>query len=74
MRGRRVYALTIDAEEVARLELSFDLMKKFVRQKSLKEWDGFGLAVQAYQKRAPAVIEWAETLSRKQRCRLWFAL
>jgi RHH-type proline utilization regulon transcriptional repressor/proline dehydrogenase/delta 1-pyrroline-5-carboxylate dehydrogenase len=26
--------------------------------RSLRGWDGFGLAVQAYQKRAPAVIEW----------------
>lgn len=58
-------SLTIDAEEVARLELSLDLIQKVGESKELKGWDGFGLAVQAYQKRAPAVIEWVESLSRK---------
>ncbi|MBS0271629.1 MAG: L-glutamate gamma-semialdehyde dehydrogenase [Proteobacteria bacterium] len=58
-------ALTIDAEEVARLELSLDLIKEICAAKELKGWDGFGLAVQAYQKRAPAVIEWIESLGRK---------
>ncbi len=60
-------ALTIDAEEAARLELSLDLIKSVCLTKELKGWDGFGLAVQAYQKRAPAVIEWVEELSRKEK-------
>ncbi|OJW53294.1 MAG: hypothetical protein BGO67_00900 [Alphaproteobacteria bacterium 41-28] len=58
-------SLIIDAEEVARLELSLDLMEKACETSELKGWDGFGLAVQSYQKRAPAVIDWAEILSRK---------
>jgi len=58
-------SLIIDAEEAARLELSLDLMEKVCETKELKGWDGFGFAVQSYQKRAPAVIDWAETLSGK---------
>lgn len=57
-------ALTIDAEEASRLELSLDLIEAISQMGELKGWDGFGLAVQAYQKRAPAVIEWAESLAR----------
>ncbi|HEU0196394.1 MAG TPA: bifunctional proline dehydrogenase/L-glutamate gamma-semialdehyde dehydrogenase PutA [Nevskiaceae bacterium] len=55
-------ALTIDAEETARLELSLDIMHAVFIDPSLEGWNGFGLAVQAYQKRAPFVIDWlAET-------------
>jgi RHH-type transcriptional regulator, proline utilization regulon repressor / proline dehydrogenase / delta 1-pyrroline-5-carboxylate dehydrogenase len=51
--------LTIDAEEADRLELSLDIIGHALADPSLSGWDGFGLAVQAYQKRAPAVIDWA---------------
>jgi RHH-type transcriptional regulator, proline utilization regulon repressor / proline dehydrogenase / delta 1-pyrroline-5-carboxylate dehydrogenase len=51
--------LTIDAEEADRLELSLDVIGHALAEPSLADWDGFGLAVQAYQKRAPAVIDWA---------------
>jgi RHH-type proline utilization regulon transcriptional repressor/proline dehydrogenase/delta 1-pyrroline-5-carboxylate dehydrogenase len=50
--------LTIDAEEADRLELSLDVIAHALADPSLGAWDGFGLAVQAYQKRAPAVIDW----------------
>jgi RHH-type proline utilization regulon transcriptional repressor/proline dehydrogenase/delta 1-pyrroline-5-carboxylate dehydrogenase len=50
--------ITIDAEEADRLELSLDVIAKVLADPSLSGWDGFGLAVQAYQKRAPAVIDW----------------
>jgi RHH-type transcriptional regulator, proline utilization regulon repressor / proline dehydrogenase / delta 1-pyrroline-5-carboxylate dehydrogenase len=49
---------TIDAEEADRLELSLDVISAVLDNASLGDWDGFGLAVQAYQKRAPAVIDW----------------
>ncbi len=53
---------TVDAEEADRLELSLDVVAAVLREPSLRGWDGFGLAVQAYQKRAGAVIDWvAET-------------
>ncbi|HEY8230788.1 MAG TPA: bifunctional proline dehydrogenase/L-glutamate gamma-semialdehyde dehydrogenase PutA, partial [Rhodanobacteraceae bacterium] len=51
-------ALTIDAEEADRLDLSLEVMEAVFTHPSLEGWDGFGLAVQAYQKRAPFVIEW----------------
>jgi RHH-type proline utilization regulon transcriptional repressor/proline dehydrogenase/delta 1-pyrroline-5-carboxylate dehydrogenase len=54
--------LTIDAEEADRLELTLDLFGAVISDPTLRGWDGFGIAVQAYQKRAPAVIDWlAET-------------
>jgi len=48
---------TIDAEEVDRLELSLDVIDRVFADPSLAGWDGFGLAIQAYQKRAPQVID-----------------
>ena len=47
---------TVDAEEADRLELSLDVIAAAFRDASFKGWDGFGLAIQAYQKRAQAVI------------------
>ncbi len=66
--------LTIDAEEVARLEISLDLVQKVCASKELQGWDGFGLAVQAYQKRAIGVIDWLEDLSRKTKMSLMVRL
>lgn len=51
---------TIDAEEADRLELSLEVIGRVLRDRSLGGWDGFGLAVQAYQKRALKVIDWIE--------------
>jgi RHH-type transcriptional regulator, proline utilization regulon repressor / proline dehydrogenase / delta 1-pyrroline-5-carboxylate dehydrogenase len=48
--------VTIDSEEADRLDLMLDVMA--VTADALKRWDGFGLALQAYQKRAPAVVDW----------------
>jgi RHH-type proline utilization regulon transcriptional repressor/proline dehydrogenase/delta 1-pyrroline-5-carboxylate dehydrogenase len=49
---------TVDAEEADRLELSLEVIAMVLADPSLRGWDGFGLAVQAYQKRAGAVIDW----------------
>ena len=51
-------ALTVDAEESERLELSLEIVAAVLGASSLAGWQGFGLAVQAYQKRAPDVIRW----------------
>jgi len=56
--------LCVDAEEADRLELSLDLFEAAYRDASLSGWDGFGLAVQAFQKRAVPVLEWLEPLGR----------
>ena len=65
---------TVDAEEADRLELSLDVITAVLRDPSLSNWDGFGMAVQAYQKRAGAVIDWiaeaADTLDRRLMVRL----
>ena len=50
--------LTVDAEEAVRLEPSLDVFEAVFRGTSMHGYEGFGLAVQAYQKRAPAVIDW----------------
>jgi RHH-type transcriptional regulator, proline utilization regulon repressor / proline dehydrogenase / delta 1-pyrroline-5-carboxylate dehydrogenase len=55
---------TVDAEEADRLELSLEVIAAAFSDPSLNAWDGFGLAVQAYQKRAEAVIEYADELAR----------
>ena len=59
----RDLAFTIDAEEADRLELSLDVIARVAADPSLAGWDGFGLAVQAYQKRAAAVIDYIESLA-----------
>jgi len=51
---------TVDAEEADRLELSLEVIGTALAKGTLRGWEGFGLAVQAYQKRAPAVIGWVE--------------
>ncbi len=56
--------LTVDAEEADRLELSLDLFEVVYRDDALSGWEGFGLAVQAFQKRAVPVLEWLEFLGR----------
>ena len=67
-------AFTVDAEEADRLELSLDVFAAVFADPSLAGWDGFGLAIQAYQKRAVAVVDWvaalAESLDRRVMVRL----
>jgi RHH-type proline utilization regulon transcriptional repressor/proline dehydrogenase/delta 1-pyrroline-5-carboxylate dehydrogenase len=65
---------TVDAEEADRLELSIEVIGKVLSDPTLRGWDGFGLAVQAYQKRAAAVVDWlaeaAQSLDRRLMVRL----
>ena len=62
--------LTVDAEEADRLELSLVLFERLARAPELDGWEGLGLAVQAYSKRAPAVIDWLDSLDRPLMVRL----
>jgi RHH-type proline utilization regulon transcriptional repressor/proline dehydrogenase/delta 1-pyrroline-5-carboxylate dehydrogenase len=48
----RNIGFTIDAEEIDRLEISLDLIEALAMAPELAGWDGLGMAVQAYQKRA----------------------
>jgi len=54
---------TVDAEEASRLDLSLTAIESVFKSPQLTGWDGFGIAVQAYQKRAPAVLDWAINLA-----------
>ena len=55
--------LNVDAEESDRLDLSLDVIEAVFRSKDLAGWDGFGVVVQAYGKRASAVIDWLYAIS-----------
>lgn len=55
--------LNVDAEESDRLELSLDIIETVFRDDRLQGWDGFGVVVQAYGKRAALVIDWLYTLA-----------
>jgi RHH-type proline utilization regulon transcriptional repressor/proline dehydrogenase/delta 1-pyrroline-5-carboxylate dehydrogenase len=65
---------TIDAEEADRLELSLDIVDLLLADPSLAGWEGFGLAVQAYQKRATAVIDYVAASARRYDRRLMLRL
>ncbi|MCF4010397.1 bifunctional proline dehydrogenase/L-glutamate gamma-semialdehyde dehydrogenase PutA [Rheinheimera sp. UJ63] len=56
---------TVDAEEADRLDMSLDVIAKVFSDPDLDGWEGFGLAVQAYQKRGFYVIEWLRELTVK---------
>lgn len=66
--------LTVDAEEADRLELSLEVIEKVFCDKELSGWQGFGLAVQAYQKRAPFVIDFLAEMARTQGRKLMLRL
>ncbi|RRD90754.1 bifunctional proline dehydrogenase/L-glutamate gamma-semialdehyde dehydrogenase PutA [Conchiformibius steedae] len=66
--------VNIDAEEANRLELSLDLMEKLLADPDLAGFDGIGFVVQAYQKRAPFVIDYLVDLARKHQHKLMIRL
>ena len=65
---------TVDAEEADRLELSLDVIDTVFADLSLAGWDGFGLAIQAYQKRAGEVIDHVADLARRHGRRMMVRL
>jgi RHH-type proline utilization regulon transcriptional repressor/proline dehydrogenase/delta 1-pyrroline-5-carboxylate dehydrogenase len=70
----RNVGFTIDAEEVDRLEMSLDLIEALATDRELAGWNGLGLAVQAYQKRALPVIDWLADLAHRANRRLMVRL
>ncbi len=58
--------LIIDAEECERLDLSLAIFYAVYSAPSLKGWEGFGFALQAYQKRAIYVVDWLVDLAKQQ--------
>ena len=55
--------LNVDAEEADRLDLSLDVIEAVIADPALGGWDGFGVVVQAYGKRAAHVIDWVGALA-----------
>lgn len=56
---------TVDAEEADRLDLSLDVIEAVFTDKDLDGWQGFGIAIQAYQKRGLFVIEWVREITQR---------
>lgn len=66
--------MTLDAEEVDRLDYQLALFERLMQEKSLQGWDGLGIAVQAYQTRSYSVlktlIQWTKQYQRRIMIRL----
>ncbi|WP_299196336.1 bifunctional proline dehydrogenase/L-glutamate gamma-semialdehyde dehydrogenase PutA [uncultured Erythrobacter sp.] len=71
---------TIDAEEAERLEVSLDIIETLVSDDELftradgSRWEGFGLALQAYQKRGVPLCDWVAKLARRHNRKLFVRL
>ena len=66
--------LNIDAEESERLDLSLDLLQALAEDPALDAWGGLGFVIQAYSKRAPAVIDFVAALARDNQRRVMVRL
>lgn len=66
--------LNIDAEEADRLEISLDLLEQLCLEPQLAGWNGIGFVVQAYQKRAPYVLDYLIDVARRTKHRLMVRL
>ncbi|MGR3484536.1 MAG: bifunctional proline dehydrogenase/L-glutamate gamma-semialdehyde dehydrogenase PutA [Paracoccaceae bacterium] len=62
--ARHGIGLNVDAEEADRLDLSLSVIEAALRDPDLPAWEGFGVVVQAYSRRAGPVIDWLSALSR----------
>ena len=66
--------LTVDAEEADRLDISLEVIEAVSGDPELAGWEGFGLAVQTYQKRAAPLIDWLADMARRHQRRLMVRL
>lgn len=66
----RNISLTLDAEEAQRLGMQLELLEALMAEPALSQWEGLGIAVQAYQKRACAVIDRLDELATRHGRRL----
>jgi RHH-type transcriptional regulator, proline utilization regulon repressor / proline dehydrogenase / delta 1-pyrroline-5-carboxylate dehydrogenase len=67
---RHNVGFTVDAEESERLDLMLDIFEAMGEAQPLWRWEGLGLALQAYSKRALPVIAWLGELGRRQQRRI----
>jgi RHH-type proline utilization regulon transcriptional repressor/proline dehydrogenase/delta 1-pyrroline-5-carboxylate dehydrogenase len=63
--ARAGIGFTVDAEEADRLDLSLEIIEALARDADTRDWAGLGLAVQAYGRRAPLLIDWVAQLARQ---------
>jgi len=74
MAAKANIGLNIDAEEADRLDLSLDIIESLMQNLAVPNWDGFGIVVQAYSRRALPVLDWlfdqCHTLNRRIMVRL----
>mgnify|MGYP003666718026 CR=1 FL=1 len=66
--------LTVDAEEADRLDLTLEIFQAIALDESLAGWQGLGIAVQAYQKRAFDLLDWLAQLAQRSQRRLMIRL
>ncbi|MXU65595.1 bifunctional proline dehydrogenase/L-glutamate gamma-semialdehyde dehydrogenase PutA [Rhodobacteraceae bacterium KN286] len=66
--------LNVDAEEADRLDLSLDILDHALSSPDLAGWDGFGVVVQAYGRRAPHVLDWLHALAERHDRRIMVRL
>lgn len=66
--------LTVDAEESERLDISLDIIEAVFTDTDLGDWQGFGIALQAYQKRAIFVVDWLRELTLRTNRRMMVRL
>lgn len=60
-------SLTVDAEEAYRLDISLDIIEQVFSDPSLRDWQGMGLAIQAYQKRCFYVIDFLIDMAKRHK-------
>ena len=58
--------ITIDAEEQDRLSISLEIIRIMAQSKKIRDWPGFGMALQAYGKRSLSTINWLEELLKER--------
>ncbi len=62
--------VTVDAEESERLSMSLNIFQQVLNDPALRGWNGLGLAVQAYQKRAIRVLHWLLVVAETRQCKI----
>lgn len=67
-------ALNIDAEESQRLDISLDIFDYVASHFTQSGWQGLGMVVQTYLKRAPHIIDWLYACSQKHQIKLMVRL
>jgi RHH-type transcriptional regulator, proline utilization regulon repressor / proline dehydrogenase / delta 1-pyrroline-5-carboxylate dehydrogenase len=67
-------SFNIDAEECDRLDLSLDIVEMLMRDPAFAGWQGFGVVIQAYQRRATYVLDWLAALARESNRRIMVRL